>query len=156
MGPLNSISTQLTNSIQGSQIYGVKSCWTTLFIKLKKKHYLATAEPISEDEFFLEVKENGDVTVIMEVDREDMGDTNNIYTVTFAATEPNDGCTVPPCEALTNVTFRIQVVFLISNQGSYSLPDLSLCYKLVCGIGGVYECKLIISLRRILMTIYQC
>ena len=79
-----------------------------------KKHYLATAEPISEDEFFLEVKENGDVTVIMEVDREDMGDTNNIYTVTFAATEPDDGCTEPPCEALTNVTFRIQVVYFFT------------------------------------------
>ena len=53
--------------------------------------------------------DNGDVTVIMEVDREEMGDTNNIYTVTFAATEPDEGCLELPCEALTNVTLRIQV-----------------------------------------------
>ena len=46
-----------------------------------------------------------------EVDREAMGDANNIYTVTFAATEPDDGCAEPPCEALNDVTLRIQVSF---------------------------------------------
>ena len=90
------------------------------------------------------MKENGDVTVIMEVDREDMGDTNNIYTVTFAATEPANGCTEPPCEALTNVTLRIQVILLW-------MGDLSSCNELGYGL---HEC-ILTSLRRILMTICQ-
>ena len=34
-----------------------------------------------KDEFFLDVSQSGEVSVISEVDREAMGDTNNIYTV---------------------------------------------------------------------------
>ena len=69
----------------------------------------ALAEPIQAEEFFLEVSAAGEVTLLAEVDREAMGDTNNIYTVTFAAKEADNGCVEAPCEALTNATLRIQV-----------------------------------------------
>ena len=39
------------------------------------------AEALPEDEFFLDVAQTGEVSVVSEVDREAMGDTNNIYTV---------------------------------------------------------------------------
>ena len=73
--------------------------------------FCSTAEALPEDDFFLDVAQSGEVSVVSEVDREAMGDTNNIYTVTFAATEPDDGCAGPPCEALNDVTLRIQVSF---------------------------------------------
>ena len=72
----------------------------------------ALAEPIQEEDFFLAVSTTGDVTLLAEVDREAMGDTNNIYTVTFAATEADNGCAAAPCEAVTNATLRIQVRWL--------------------------------------------
>ena len=73
--------------------------------------FFSTAEALPEDDFFLDVAQSGEVSVVSEVDREAMGDANNIYTVTFAAAEPDDGCAEPPCEALNDVTLRIQVSF---------------------------------------------